>query len=556
MTSRVATDVRGWSSLVVAATAFFAVALMAPPVTAPVAADQDRGEHDGREADDRNGSAAWSMSGQGITNWRFQPDEKKLSARSVPALRPAWVATLAGDVSATPAVVDGAVYVPDWGGNVSKLDARTGAVIWSRNVGALIGIPGSKSRTSPAVVGDAVILGSQAGAYLFALDRRTGHLKWKTQLDAHPTAVVTQSPTVHRGTVYVGVASLEEVMVGQDPSYPCCTFRGSALAVRAADGHVKWKTYTTHNDGRPGGYAGASVWGSSPAIDVKRGRVYIGTGNNFDAPQTVKDCIAQHGYGDLLCEPQFNGNYVDAVLALDMDDGRIVWARKLQGYDAWTAGCLPPPFSVPGSFCPSPYGPDYDFGQGPMLIDTRQGDIVVAGQKSGIMWGLRADNGTVAWSTVAGPGSSLGGMEWGSATDGERVYFAIANLNFVAYALTNPPPGTPTTSIAGSWGAIDPATGDILWQTADPNTAMDTGPVSVANGVVYVGSMAGFPGMTLGKPTMFALDARTGRQLWSFVSGGSVNASPAIVDGQLFWGSGFANYWLGDPNAKLFSFSR
>ena len=80
--------------------------------------------------------------------------------------------------------------------------------------------------------------------------------------------------------------------------------------------------------------------------------------------------------------------------------------------------------------------------------------------------------------------------------------------------------------------------------------------MSVANGVVYVGSMAGFPGSTPGKPTMFALDARTGKELWRFVSGGSVNAAPAIVDGRLFWGSGFANYGLGDSNHKLFSFSR
>jgi polyvinyl alcohol dehydrogenase (cytochrome) len=557
MISRVATGTRAWRSLAVAVTAFLAVTLIALPATTPIAADQAKSEHDGRDGDEhRDESASWSMSGQGITNWRFQPDETKLNAHNVRSLRPTWVATLAGDISATPAVVDGAVYVPDWGGNVSKLDASTGAVIWSKSVGALIGVPGSKSRTSPAVVGDAVILGSQAGAYLFALDRRTGNLKWKTQLDAHPTAVVTQSPTVHKGTVYVGVASLEEVVAGNIIDYPCCTFRGSALAVRVADGHIKWKTYTTlDNRGLPGGYAGASVWGSSPAIDVKRGRVYVTTGNNFDAPQSVKSCVAQNGAGD-VCEPQSNGNYVDAVLALDMDGGNIVWARKLEGYDAWTVGCIPPPFSVPGSFCPTPPGPDYDFGQGPLLIHTRHGDIVAAGQKSGVMWGLRADNGTVAWSTVAGPGSSLGGMEWGSATDGERIYYAIANLNFVAYGLTNPPPGTPSTSIAGSWGAIDPATGAILWQTADPNTAMDTGPVSVANGVVYVGSMAGFPGSTLGKATMFALDARTGEQLWSFVSGGSVNAGPAIVDGQLFWGSGFANYGLGDSNSKLFSFSR
>jgi polyvinyl alcohol dehydrogenase (cytochrome) len=544
MSARVTARTRGKQAFTVVATAFLAVMVAWLTVTPSIWADQD-------------GRASWPMSGQGIANWRFQPDEKKLNARTVRSLRTAWVATLAGDVSATPAVVDGAVYVPDWGGNVSKLDARTGAVIWSRSVGSLVGVPGAKSRTSPAVAGNLVILGSQAGAYLFALDRRTGDLRWKTQLDAHPTAVVTQSPTIHRGIAYVGVASLEEVVAGAVVGYPCCTFRGSALAVRVADGSIEWKTYTTvDNGGLPGGYAGASVWGSSPAVDPGRRRVYIATGNNFDAPQSVKDCVAQHGPADPFCEPQHNGNHVDAVLALDMDSGAIVWARKLQGYDAWTLGCIPPPFSVPGSFCPTPTGPDYDFGQGPMLIRTRLGDIVAAGQKSGIMWGLRAEDGTVAWSTVAGPGSTLGGMEWGSATDGERIYYAIANFNFVPHAMVNPPPGTAATSIAGSWGAIDPATGAILWQTADPNTAMDTGPVSVANGVVYVGSMAGFPGATVGKPTMFALDARTGRELWRFVSGGSVNASPAIVDGQLFWGSGFSNYGLGDPNPQLYSFTR
>lgn len=515
---------------------------------APAVADQD----------------SWSMSGQGITNWRFQPDEKKLTPQSVKDLGVKWVATLGGDISATPAVVDGAVYVPDWAGKVWKLNARTGAVIWSQSVPALLGLPSVGfprpiSRTSPAVVDDVVILGSQAGAWLFALDRTTGNLKWKTQLEAHPTAVVTQSPTVHKGTVFVGVASQEEALVGFDPTYPCCTFRGSMLAVNLANGQIKWKTYTTFNNGVPGGYAGASVWGSSPAIDVKRGRVYVGTGNNFDAPAAVRQCVVDHGPLYDLCEPQGNGNYVDAVLALDMNDGHIVWSHKLQGYDTWNVACLGPPFAVPGTYCPTPTGPDYDFGQGPMLIRTRNGDIVAAGQKSGVMWGLRAEDGSVAWSTVGGPGSSLGGMEWGSATDGKRIYYAIANFTFQAHALINPPPGTSPMTFAGLWGAIDAATGAVVWQTADPNfqnLAVDIGPVSVANGVVYVGSMAGFPGTTAGKQTMFALDAATGAQLWSFASGGSVNAGPAIVDGSLYWGSGFSNFGLGDPNDKLYSFSR
>jgi polyvinyl alcohol dehydrogenase (cytochrome) len=147
------------------------------------------------------GQDSWSMSGQGITNWRFQPGETDLAPGNVGSLVPAWVATLAGDISATPAVVDGEVYVPDWGGKIWKLDAKTGDVIWSKSVATITGIPDTGfprpiSRTSPAVVNDVVVFGSQSGAWLIALKRTTGEVKWKTQLDAHPTAVVTQSPTV------------------------------------------------------------------------------------------------------------------------------------------------------------------------------------------------------------------------------------------------------------------------------------------------------------------------------------------------------------------------
>jgi len=572
MISRLAVPTRPEQLLTVVMMTVLAASLTWLAPTIGMAGDRDDRD-DWNDRDDRRDEATWSMSGQGITNWRFQPGEKKLSPRNVGRLKTAWVASLAGDISATPAVVDGEVYVPDWGGKIWKLDAKTGAVIWSKSVSAITGIPDtgfprSISRTSPAVVNDVVVFGSQAGAWLIALKRKTGELKWKVQLDPHPTAVVTQSPTVHKEVVYVGVASQEEAVVSFDLTYQCCTFRGSMLAVSLANGKIKWKTYTTSNDGVPGGYAGASVWGSSPAIDEKRRRVYVGTGNNFDAPQTVKDCVSAPGgpYYD-MCEPQGNGNHVDAVLALDMKDGHIIWSHKLQGYDAWNVACIPPPFSVPGAYelyCPQPTGPDYDFAQGPMLIQTAVGDIVAAGQKSGMFWGLNPNDGSIIWSRNAGPGSTLGGMEWGSATDGHRIYYAVANFNFQQHVLVNPPAGTPLFTIAGFWGALDAATGAVLWQTADPNTtlspafnvAVDIGPVSVANGVVYVGSMAGFPGATTGRPTMFALDAATGAQLWSFASGGSVNASPAIVDGTLYWGSGFSNFNLGDASNKLYSFSR
>jgi polyvinyl alcohol dehydrogenase (cytochrome) len=135
--------------------------------------------------------------------------------------------------------------------------------------------------------------------------------------------------------------------------------------------------------------------------------------------------------------------------------------------------------------------------------------------------------------------SSLGGIEWGSATDGTRIYVAIANLYGIPYAAGS----------AGSWAALNPATGAILWQTADPNGAIDIGPMTVANGVVYAGSMA----TDASKPTMFALNATSGTPIWTFVTQESVNAGATIVNGTVYWGSGYSHlYPLGTGGNKIF----
>lgn len=501
---------------------------------------------------------SWSMGGQGITNWRYQPDEKKIDTGNVGSLKQAWVANLGGDVTATPAVVDGVVYVPDWSGKFTALNSATGAVIWQVNIGTLVGIPGAVSRTSPAVSGNSVVFGTQAGAYLVSLNKNTGAANWVTQLDSHPMAIITASPTVYHGVVYDGVASVEENGVDCDASLNACHFRGSASATRLSDGAVIWKTYTLSLAQQQAGYSGDAVWGSAPVVDAKRNSLYVTTGNNYSAPPAVKQCALAAG-SDLAalaaCEPQGNGNYDDAVLSLDLTTGQIKWSNKVQGYDAWTTACIGFPTA-----CPTPAGPDFDFGQGAMLIPTKTGDIVAAGQKSGIIWGLNADTGAKVWSTLVGPGSSLGGLEWGSATDGKRIYFAVVNLNGVGYTMVNPPPGTPATSHAGSWGAVDPATGQILWQVADPNGTIDLGPVSVANGVVYATSFGslgfGQPAPAQWNPTMFALDASSGKTLWQFTGEGSENGGAAIAEGRVYWGAGYSNLGLGFPSPKLYAFSR
>jgi polyvinyl alcohol dehydrogenase (cytochrome) len=94
--------------------------------------------------------------------------------------------------------------------------------------------------------------------------------------------------------------------------------------------------------------------------------------------------------------------------------------------------------------------------------------------------------------------------------------------------------------------ALAVATGKILWQTADPTPAtIDRGSVSVANGVMYAGSNSG---------QMYALNTENGNILWNFASGGSVIDGPSIVDGVVFWGSGYQEV-AGTGNNRVYAFT-
>jgi polyvinyl alcohol dehydrogenase (cytochrome) len=185
--------------------------------------------------------------------------------------------------------------------------------------------------------------------------------------------------------------------------------------------------------------------------------------------------------------------------------------------------------------CPSPTGPDYDFGAGPNEITyatpTGPRTILGAGQKSGIYYAFDPDTGELLWQTQVGPGSSLGGIEWGSATDGKRIYVQISNYYGIPWS------GSGASGSAGLFAALDPATGNVLWRTPDPNGALDLGAVSVANGVVYAPSGAGKPG----EPNFLALSADTGKILWQYAAGASVFAGAAIANGGVYWGSGHSH---------------
>lgn len=494
----------------------------------------------------------WPMFGQNARN--TASDISGINANQVKNLAPAWVATLGGSISARAAVVDGVVYVPDWGGNIWALDAATGKPIWHHQLSdygppnAKLA-PGTVSRTSPAVVNGVVYIGTLFNSkachtdssgnqlcstgWLLAINASDGTLDWMMQPEpttvSNPFPAITSSPTVVNGVLYVGMDSNEEFAAANN-NYHCCSQRGSVDAIDVSTHQRLWHTYTV-----PEGYSGGGVWGSNPVVDLARGLVYVGTGNNYAPPSTAAyaNCMSTPGNTEANCLA--TDDYADSVLALRISDGSVKWHDRLMnwqgftpGSDDWNTACI-----FGHANCPQEPGPDFDFGSAPNEITYTSGNvtktIIGIGQKSGIYYALDPDTGTKLWATKVGPGSGLGGIQWGSASDGTRIYVAISDFNGIPYKCGQ----------AGCIVALDPANnGTILWETPDPNGAVDMGPLTVSDGVVYASSMAG----KAGQPTMFALDANNyGQILWKFDAGSSVIAGASIADGRIYWGSGYSH---------------
>jgi polyvinyl alcohol dehydrogenase (cytochrome) len=488
-------------------------------------------------------AAEWRNWGGGRDNARQALAEQRISPATVHQLALRQVFETGGDVAATPTVDGSAVYFPDFDGNLYALDRRSGALLWARRVSEFTGDSKSKSRSSPAVSEHLLIIGDLVGGRIIAVDKTSGSVVWVQQVETFPGAFITSSPVIFGNRVFVGVASVEEgaaLVPGETLS-----FRGSVVALDLASGQTLWRRYTV-----PEGYTGGSVWGSAFSIDPARGRLYVSTGNNYSVPDSVDACIvgaADAAAQDACLAP---GDYVNAVLALDLASGEVVWGRRISGPDAWTASCV---IYLGGAPCGEAEGQDYDFGQAPMLIHTvidgQPRSLLGLGQKSGMFWALNPDDGNLVWSQRVGPGGLTGGIMWGSATDGKRVYVALANAAHTPFKLG---PEFEREWNAGAWAALDAATGAFIWQIPatgrDPESprygAEALGPLTVANGVVFAPSMSG---------DMVAIDAARGAILWKYTAAGSVFCGPSVVDGTVYWGAGYSRVGTGDPHLYVFS---
>ena len=379
-----------------------------------------------------------------------------------------------------------------------------------------------------------------AHAQLYALDAATGALRWKVKVDGHGDAMVTGAVALHGGRLYAGVSSLEEGSA-VIPSYECCTFRGSVVALDAATGRQLWKTFTISEAARPTtknssgtqlwGPSGSGVW-STPALEPDRNRLYITTGDNYSNPAT----------GDS-----------DAIMALALDTGRILWTRQALAGDAWNVGCLESG-GAGRAKCPEGAGPDHDFGSSPVLTTLSGGRrVLLAGQKSGMLHALNPDTGEFIWQTRVGEGGVLGGIEWGFATDGPTAYVSLSNA-------FEKKPGE-----AGGLVAIDIADGRPRWSAPPPadtcgtRAGCNTGQpaaVTAMPGIVFSGSLDGHLRGYEAETGQVILDVDTAGEFTTAngvaARGGSLNGPGATVaGGMVFVSSGYGSLGFMAGNVLL-----
>jgi polyvinyl alcohol dehydrogenase (cytochrome) len=497
--------------------------------------------------------AAGGWNGWGVTpaNARFQSAAAAgLTVDSVRHLQLKWAFGFPGASRAfsQPAVAEGVVFVGSEGGKVYALDARSGRIRWSFGAGSSV-------RTGFVIGGGLIYFGDQHGA-VYALEASSGRLRWKAQADSHPAAMITGTPQLWKGRLFVPVASYEE-NYAPDPRYPCCTFRGSVIAYQASSGKVLWKTYTVRDPARRTrrnpvgtqlwGPSGAAVW-SAPTLDPRRGVLYAATGNNYSSPLTGTS---------------------DAVLAMSMGTGRILWIHQLTSGDAYNAACEK--FMDPTlANCPQARGSDFDFGSSPILVTVSDGrQILIAPQKSGVVYGLDPlSSGKILWQTRIGRGGPLGGIEWGAASDGENVYVGLSDCDWKTFDRVVEGKSSSYVDLdpekGGGLFALRVSDGTKVWESL-PSVACSgrehcspaqLAAVTAIPGVVFSGSLDGH---------LRAYSARSGRVLWDYdtarefstvnrvrAHGGSLNGPGATVaNGMLFVNSGYGRFGEAPGNVLL-----
>lgn len=507
----------------------------------------------GQDSDFRQQPGSWLGWGANVFNNRLAAPGSSIDSSNAATLVETCSQSYPLGVSATPVIEKGIVYYPTWSGLYVALDYTTCKEIWTVNVTALTIANGGPppfeyiapaSRTSAALDGDVLYFGTHSHALLVAVDRHTGNILDHIQINSHPFAVVTQSPTLWNGIIYVGCSSVEEAAAGVIPDYHCCSFIGNFAAVKFGKGsgrfNILWDQTMAPVSSN---FTGVGVWGGQPSIDPQRHQVFIATGNIYSLPESASKCEneTQNNPG-LKHDPCVPSNvYAEAVLAFDLTSGHINWVTALGPLDAWNVACTT---GTNPSNCPPSPGPDADFGMAPSFIPggkgTPQGkDTVVIGQKNGNLYAFNAQSGTLFWVNPTSPDGITGGLIWGLAVDDTAIYYTAVNANYLSFR----PMGASANITNSAFGAANLADGRSLWQTPVTENEFSESVPSVVNDVVFNGRSGVIPAEPGGTPTgiggLVAMDKRTGIILHDYTLDNIFYGNIAIVDKYVMFGTGY-----------------
>jgi polyvinyl alcohol dehydrogenase (cytochrome) len=471
-----------------------------------------------------NINAGWIGWGFDAGNTRFQPARGAgLTAAQVPNLKLKWAFGFpTGETtSSQPTIAGGRVFVASDNGFIYSLDAATGCVYWSFEGGSIVrGAVTVGPVTGQGSARFAVFFGD-GHANIFAVNAQDGKMLWKTKVDNHVVARITAGTKFYNGKLIVPVSSSEEFVSG-NPGYPCCTSRGSVVALDANTGKQIWKAWVVPGDPKPvktmangvtiWAPGGGGVW-NTPTIDPVRNAIYFGTGDatTFPSPKTT-----------------------DGIMAVDVVSGDLLWSFQADENDVFMGGCGGPEKS---DACPNPMGPDLDIGNPPILKTLPNGKrILIGGTKRGHVFALDPDNnGKLLYRVLASTGAPApagtgargagGTIVWGGAADDQNAYYGAVSAGLTAIRLS---------------------TGERAWSFSPPQGRGNLGAAPTAMpGVVFEGSSTG---------VLYALSAADGKQLWEFntaqefktvngvtAHGGAISTTGAtIANGMVFIGSGYA----------------
>lgn len=506
-----------------------------------------------QRAVDLSQPVAMSMVGVDARNSRrLSAQQSGLTSTDLRSLELAWaIAFPKTSGLRTSAVIVGSTmfYAPVQTGKVLALDTRTACVKWAYDAGGPL-----RSSMSYGDIGGgrmALVFGDARGT-VYSIDPTTGAQIWKTDARHESFGGITGAPVLMGNRIIVPV-SASGVGRGADPKYECCEGHGDVVALDASTGRKLWTAHTMEDAKYTGkvsstgvkqrGPSGAPIW-STPAVDVKRGLVYAGTGQATSLPAT---------------------NTSDAVLAVNLASGELQWSFQALARDVWHLGCQFDP-SKSGPNCPSADDSvlkDYDFGAGVVIGKRRDGrDILLAGQKSGDLWGLDPDaNGKVLWRRTFGMGTPLGGIHWGLAIDDERVFAPINDPQLPVAGYVPQP----------AMNAVEIETGKVVWSKpvqpdcgsgrqqrfplCNERYGLSAAPLVIDKSVV-AGALDG---------RLYIYDAASGDIVWQYDTlrdfptlngiegkGGSIESQSVFAGaGMLFVGSGYGQFSQAPGNVLL-----